>query len=174
LAKAKPDIEMSELTNGAKKAAELKGLGGWLILVAIGVVLSPMNIVRESFATFEPLFRDNTFADISDPSSPSFVNYLTEYVYAALLINTLFVVWAILNVVWFFTKNAKFPRSFRYFLLSALTAMIGDIALSTNFTSFEEAFDATAKKDIFKSCINAAIWVPYTMVSKRVKNTFVN
>jgi hypothetical protein len=165
---------MTEVSVDTKNEPVIKGLGGWLILVGLGVVLSPLRMAYEAFTIYGPLFRDNTLRDIADPSSPSFVSYMAEFIYAEMFFNALFVGWAILNVVWFFTKSAKFPRSWRYFLVATLAFLVGDSAVGTNFMPSNEAFDAATMKAIFQSCISAAIWVPYTVVSKRVKNTFVN
>jgi hypothetical protein len=37
---------------------ELKGLGGWLILVGIGVVLAPVRLLITLVKTYKPIFED--------------------------------------------------------------------------------------------------------------------
>jgi hypothetical protein len=168
------DGMMTEVTENRVIPDGPTGLGGWLVLVGLGVVLSPFRMVYEAYTVFWPLFADNTLKDVSDPSSPAFVSYLAEFIYAEMFFNVVFMIWSIVNLVWFFAKSAKFPASWRYFLLGNLAFLAGDAAGSTQFMSSAEAFDAATVKTIFQSCVSAAIWVPYTIVSKRVKNTFVN
>jgi hypothetical protein len=165
---------MTEEFDTVVKSDGPKGLGGWLILVGLGVVISPLRIVFEGVTAFGPLLRDNILRDVADPHSSSYVAYLAEFIYIEMLFNVIFAVWAVLNLVWFFSQSTKFPASFRYFLLANLAFLVGDTFVSTNFMPSNEAFDPATVKAIVQSAIAAAIWVPYTIVSKRVKNTFVN
>jgi hypothetical protein len=142
--------------------------------VGLGVVISPLRIVIEGIGIYGPLFRDGSLQNIADPSAPSYVAYLAELIYAEMFFNAIFVIWAVLNLVGFFSKNARFPASWRYFLLANLAFLVGDSSLTTNFMPSNEVFDTATVKSIFQSIFAAAIWVPYTIVSKRVKNTFVN
>jgi Protein of unknown function (DUF2569) len=165
---------MTEEVDIVVKSDGPKGLGGWLTLVGLGVVISPLLIGYEGASVFVPLLHDNTLRDVADPNSSIYVAYLAEFVYLEMFFNAIFVVWAVLNLVWFFSQSTRFPASFRYFLLANLAFLVGDTFVSTNFMPSNEAFDAATVKSIVQSAIGAAIWVPYTIVSKRVKNTFVN
>jgi hypothetical protein len=165
---------MTEEVDTVVKSDGPKGLGGWLILVGLGVVISPLRIFFEGASIFGPLLRDNVLQDVADPNSSSYVAYLAEFIYLEMFFNVIFGIWAILNLVWFFSQSTRFPAAFRYFLLANLVFLVGDTFLSTNFMPSNEAFDAATVKSIMQSAIATAIWVPYTIVSKRVKNTFVN
>jgi hypothetical protein len=150
------------------------GLGGWLILVGLGVVISPFRMIYEGVTLYGPLLRDNVLQALADPTSPAYTAYLAEFIYAEIGFNVIFVVWAITNLVLFFAKNRRFPASFRYFLIANLVFLISDALVISSLFPDEIAFDAETTKAIFQLAISTAIWVPYTLLSKRVKNTFVN
>jgi hypothetical protein len=150
------------------------GLGGWLILVGLGVVISPFRMIYEGVTLYGPLLRENVLQTLADPSSPAYIAYLAEFIYLEIGFNVVFVVWAIVNFGMFFSRSKRFPASFRYFLIANLVFLIGDALVLSRLFPDEIAFDAETTKAVFQSAITASIWVPYTLLSKRVKNTFVN
>ncbi len=48
---------------------EPAGLGGWLILVGIGVVLSPIRLLISSAITYFPIFSDGTWQAVTTVGS---------------------------------------------------------------------------------------------------------
>jgi len=50
----------------------LKGLGGWLILVGIGVVLSPIRLLGLIIQVYKPIFEDGTWEALTTVGSESY------------------------------------------------------------------------------------------------------
>ncbi len=165
---------MSDATAPDLKTDGPVGLGGWLILLGLGVVISPLRMIIEGVTVYGPLLRDNILQTLADPSSPAYIPYLAEVIYGEIFFNIAFVVWAVVNLVLFFSKSKRFPASFRYFMIANLAFMVGDAFLVASFLPGEKVFDPETTKAVLQSAIGTAIWVPYTLLSKRVKNTFVN
>ena len=144
----------------SKDKENLEGIGGWLILLAIGVVLGPLFTVS-AFADFEP---GNFYQIIrrGDFVGNSYFLLIASVVLMLLLQSyTAFL---------FFTKASTFPKF-----------QIGVLAGNVVVSFFDHAFLAAigvaqdeAVRGIFGTIMAAAVWIPYLLRSKRVKATFVN
>jgi hypothetical protein len=141
--------------------SDLNGIGGWLILVAIGLAISPLVSLHGISRDFRLLFDHNQ-------------SVLESYRGLAFLIlfeaatNTIFFLSLIgLNVL-FYLKKRSFPGCMIAFLCMQLFIILVDhLAAMRYFPSVSLAHPARA-------LIGAAIWVPYLLRSLRVKETFTH
>ena len=51
---------------------EKKGLGGWLILVGLGVVLTPIRILATYIPIYKPIFEDGTWEALTTVGSEAY------------------------------------------------------------------------------------------------------
>jgi hypothetical protein len=134
----------------------LVGIGGWLILPAIGTFLAPLVQFRNFSDSVILLNRaDESISDIIlfDIASSSILFI------ASLRLLFLFV-----------TKQRAYPIVFCVFMGLSVVSVVGGILLLTSNGFSSNSLD----KDFFRSMLTTAIWVPYMLYSKRVKQTFVN
>ena len=152
---------------------ELVGIKGWLILVGFGVLLSPVRLFFELSQVYLPLFQDGTFQQMILPSSEAY-NFPFSMVLLGETIFNLFMIGASLYLIYlFFTKKASFPKL--YILILAMTIIfipLDALLVSWIFPEIE-AFDSDTVREITRAVIGGAIWIPYMLVSERVKATFV-
>uniref|UniRef100_A0A832A0I0 DUF2569 domain-containing protein n=1 Tax=Desulfacinum infernum TaxID=35837 RepID=A0A832A0I0_9BACT len=128
---------------------EVKGIGGWLILPALGMIYNCILGLFQLVMGFIALMAAAENGDIEGP----------VFLYTVL---TLCVGYVFYTTWLFFKKSRKAPKAIVIlFLVSAGLSFI-EVA----FTN--EVAPALA------ALIPVAIWVPYFQTSKRVKNTFVN
>jgi len=73
----------------------------------------------------------------------------------------------------FFTKNRFFPKFYILIAISSIIFIIIDAWLVTKVLPSEPMLDEETMRELTRALISAAIWVPYMLVSKRVKATFV-
>ncbi len=153
---------------------EIKSIGGWLILPAIGLVLTPFVLIFQIavngyfesglWSSFKILGYDNWWA----------LNLLMGAEFA---INVFLLVFSILLIILFFQKRTSLPKLIVvFYIISALTPIYDYVMYSELFPKelLADFDDTESFGDIFKSIIRAAIWIPYFMISDRVKKTFVN
>jgi hypothetical protein len=144
----------------------LEGLSGWLILVGIGLVFSPIRLVRTILAVNLPFLFDAKYQ-----------TYLANHRLSAalgaseLITNTILLFALLLLNYLFFARKKDFPN----FLIAFYLAQV--IFLSFDHFSVR-ALHPTA--DLTKGAVQlasiflaACIWIPYLLRSRRVKATFV-
>ena len=151
----------NESTASASSAAvdpKLVGIGGWLILPAIGLVLGSIIGVVALIAAFA------LFPDVSRAGYAGI--YTFELVVQVWLLGYLLYVATL-----FFRKKKNAPSAIIKYLFVSLGALV--VLFVIEIGSGAEEFAMETGKQLFRNVIAAAIWIPYFRESKRVKATFV-
>ncbi|KES16448.1 MULTISPECIES: DUF2569 domain-containing protein [Gilliamella] len=145
----------------------LKGLGGWLIVVAIRLFLSCIT------SLFLILFSSITFIKLANLTNSIFYIENLNWIYPLEIgMNLIIIFFNIYLLYLFFTKNYKFPSLMICFELLVIVFMLLDQFITHQFTSFK-----IESRDLFhiaKNIILSIICISYMLNSKRVYNTFVN
>ncbi len=152
---------------------KLEGLGGWLILVGLGIVVSPLRMIAEYYPMYRDLFANGDFALLTTPGTEYYTPGMAPLLYSELLINCLLVVAWVCVAFLFFTKRTLFPKVYIGILAFTVSFILVDAAVVSFVIPDIEIFDPETVKELGKSAVTAAIWIPYMMVSERVKATFV-
>lgn len=152
---------------------ELKGLGGWLILVGIGVVLSPIRLLSTLVPTFKPVFEDGTWEALTTEGSDAYAPYFGSLLVGEMVFNTIMVAASIYLIYLFFSKHYLFPKLYIGIVAASLIFIPLDAWVVTLVFPGEPMFDPDTTKEFMRSLIVGVIWVPYMLLSKRVKVTFV-
>lgn len=147
----------------------LKGLGGWLIIVAIRLIFSCISslilILYSSIIFIE-------WSQITNPDSNLYIENLKWVYLFEIGINLIIIFFSSYLLYLFFTKNYKFPSLMICFEFVIVIFKVLDLFINDQFTIFKLEI-----RDIFittNSIIWSTIWVLYMLNSVRVKNTFVN
>lgn len=151
----------------------VEGIGGWLVLVALGVVFSPIRIVLELFSIYSGLFSDGTWEFLTTPSTELYHPLWAPIILGELFINGALVLAWIVAIFLFFSKKRIFPKWYIGILLFTLVFIILDAFAIKVVLPSELAFDDETAKELVRSIIASLIWIPYMLVSKRVKATFI-
>lgn len=150
-----------------------KGLGGWLILIGIDVVLAPLWTLLTAIPLYWSVLSDGTWQALMSPASPSHNVFLGSVFIFELCFHIAALSAEIYQVRLFFLKNHKFPRVFIALLLAFMVFVPLDSVLVALALRAGPAFDHEAKADMASLFIYSLILVPYMLNSKRVRNTFV-
>ena len=152
---------------------EIKGLGGWLILLGIGVVLSPFRLLITTVPVFQEVFSYDTWEILTTPG-------LTTYhpLWAPLIIGEIFYNFAIFSasiylIYLFFSKHYLFPKFFMAIVIISLIFIPLDASVVKIIFPDEPIFYPETLKEFVRVLVYGLIWIPYLLISKRVKTTFV-
>ena len=152
--------------------ASLQGIRGWLVLVAIGLCVQPLILVktlRDNARAFAP----GTWSALTTPGSPVYHPLWAPLLVAEVVVNAVLLGWALVLLYQFFAKKRVFPRAVVTFIAASLAVVIGDHAFASAIPTARAQFTAKEATDIGRAALSAAIWIPYFLRSRRVAATFV-
>jgi hypothetical protein len=149
------------------KVNEYEGIAGWLILFGCGLVLSPLLIMRTIYTVNLPFLYDNKHWTLLS-SHPA----IAVLIVSEVTMNVLFIICLLYLNYLFFMKKREFPRwMILYRVLHLFLLFITHMA----FWALDPSADlARGSAAIARSLLGALIWIPYLLLSRRVKATFVN
>ncbi len=153
---------------------KLKGLRGWLILVGIGVVLSPFKLAVTMLPLYLPIFQDSTWGLLTTPGSPAYNPLWAPLLVGEIGFNSLMFIANLGLIYLFFSKHYLFPRLYIGVMLASLVFIPLDASVVSLIMPDEPMFDQTTTKEFLQTLIGSLIWIPYMLRSRRVKATFVN
>lgn len=147
-------------------------IGGWLILVGIGIVLSPIRIVVMVFPLYSGMMSDGTWAALTTEGSEFYQALWEPILTMELVVNGALVVGWLYVAYLFFSHKKQFPIFYIGILLFSLLFILADAFTIKLVMPEEPVFDPDTIKELARSAIACIIWIPYMLISKRVKSTF--
>ena len=151
----------------------LEGLRGWLILVAIGVILAPIRLLSVELPMYNEILNDGTWELLTLVDSELYHPLWAPVLITEITFSFMLLLASLYLVVLFFSRHYLFPRVFIALTLAMLIFIAFDAWLVSQVMP-ERSFFATQNiLDFARTLVSAAIWIPYMLVSKRVKVTFV-
>jgi hypothetical protein len=144
---------------------EPQGIGGWLILVLIGLAITPFRTLLIVIKDILPVI-DSEIINNNPP--------LKGMIYSELIINLIFVVFSILLFILMLKKLKIFPSLIIVYFISNLFFVVIDMIAGSQIPIIrEQGLNESSIIELCRAIIGSAIWVPYFIYSKRVKNTFI-
>ena len=141
-------------------SSEPSGIGGWLILPAIGIAVAPvwfaMNVL-DYFPEFKQLQTGTLFHTMTMVEILAWIG---------------FAILAALTAVQFFTRRKSAPKLYRALLVGQLLFVVGAYWVAAILFD-APMFEIDAGIAIGKWLVACLIWIPYFLYSERVRNTFV-
>lgn len=149
------------------------GIGGWLILPAIGICVSPLTF---AFAVFESgyLYNLNEWMPLTDPASSNYLATFELLVIFEFAFNLSFFVLSLLLLISFFTRRWYVRRFYQFYLgiQAVLLSVDAFWAIGLTDTGAEASVLAEGFAAPLRAWVTFFLWASYFQVSKRVRNTF--
>ena len=140
---------------------EFRKIRGWLIVPAISLVLSVLINLLSIAAMLRLLIEHHS-------GMSGTVNAVMLFELLAFIGMFLFSLYV---AGLFFRKKRTLPRSYILFLLIGLAYVTVDMLLGHYYLHVPINYEAL--KPVVRNLVSCAIWIPYFLVSVRVKRTFV-
>ncbi|NJK90478.1 MAG: DUF3857 domain-containing protein [Blastochloris sp.] len=153
--------------------ADLEGLGGWLILVAVGLFLRPVTLVSGFFSDLGLVYNMERWAALTSPEGGAYHPMFAPLLYFEVVANLFLIMLGLLLILLFFTKRASFPWVFILMLALLPLVHVLDFVLSQNIPAVaSQNREAQFSMTLWQNFAQAAIWIPYALKSRRVRVTF--
>ncbi len=152
---------------------ELKGLRGWLILVGIGTVIAPIAVMITLMSEMAPVLSDGTWEALTTEGSEFYHPLWGTLITGEICFNLALILVGGFAIYLFFTKNYRFPRVYIGIVVASLVFTVLDAGLLSMILPTEPMFDAESMRSLGRNVAAACIWIPYMLISKRVRATFV-
>jgi len=158
--------EVPARTEGAREG--LSGIGGWLILVAIGITVRPFTILVSIIKTL-PSYSTTTWAALTTPGADRYNAFWAPTLLLELLFNIVMLIFACLLAWLFYRRKRQFPVVFVWVMGISIFVNLCDKVLAS-------ALPLTTPTNWARfvgSAVVALLWIAYMRRSQRVRNTFV-
>ena len=155
----------------------LSGIGGWLILVLVGMIIAPVVLLAAAWTDFHTLTGPNHA--LVSARMPGLMLLVGFELFANV---TLFLGLAFL-LFFFFREDRRFPRVYQLWLALSFAEKLAEYTLSFRIgdgSSWQGAQQLAAGiqsklgVSVLQAVIAAVLWIWYFEVSRRVKATFVH
>jgi hypothetical protein len=166
-------LENTDETKLVSKDYGPSGLGGWLTLVAIGLIITPLRTGFMLSSIYMPIFQDGQIAVFIDNGSEYYNPGLFLLLLAEIIFNLLNIAGSLLLLYLFFNRKKTFPGWYIGLMLFSLIGIFVDAVLSGFIFPEEPMFDPDTTSELVRALVGASIWIPYMLMSVRVKNTFI-
>ena len=163
--------ETLDLEQEAPKQQKYTTIGGWLIIPVIGLIFTPIAMIIGIVNDLLPAVTEESLAVFKDPASEFYNPVLPYILYGEIAVNLAFAIFAIVVLIYFFRFKSQTPVLYISFLASNLLFLVID-GLLILMLGFENE-DGFFTRDILQLIVGCCIWIPYFLMSERVKGTFV-
>ncbi len=149
-------------------------IGGWLILVGIGLVLYPLRMLVFIGSDLLPAFSPGTWSILTTPGTELYHPLWAPLLIFELVGNILLIGFSIVAAVYFFNKRRLLPKMMVTLLIGSSIFVAADYFLADLIPFVRGQNGLESARELTRAAIACMIWVPYFLVSKRVKGTFVH
>ena len=149
---------------------ENKAIGGWLILIGIGICLSPFRILFDLVE--QNFFLSGEWLTYFSSENNHFSLPIGILFFFEVIINAALVVITPLLIILFFKKRSSFPKIYAIVLISSFVFAILDYLVASNNNNLPFVNRAYQNR-LLLTFISTSIITFYLLLSERVKETFI-
>lgn len=151
----------------------VSGLGGWLILVQIGlygtIIILLMQLFQDSFTAFDA----DIWTEFTSKGSEFYHPLWGFIIVFETIYNVILLAFSVYILIKFYKRKSVVPRLLIIFYIATPVIGIIDYVLLQQIPLARELGNGESLRGIFRSAITGAIWTAYFIKSERVRNTFI-
>lgn len=147
-------------------------IGGWLILVGIGIFISPLTLFYTTINT--GLFNQNIWDGLDKFNRFNAFLYRLFFLFECTF-NTILIVFSILVIFLFFNRRKIFPRYYIGLRIAVCAVILFDLTgmLIMGNRIGRQLYTQADITTLLRQILTSVIWITYFIKSSRVKSTFV-
>ncbi len=127
-----------------------------------------------SITTLWPIFRDGAWDQLTTPGTPSYHAFWAPFLAFEIVGNIVSMALGLTTLFYLLRKSHNTPKvAILWYTWGAALVVIDSFA-GNLIPAVAAQPDPASTKELIRALIGAAIWIPYFLVSKRVKATFVH
>lgn len=155
------------------------GLGGWLVLPLIGLVLAPLMMVKLLLFDIFPAFQPEKWEQFTSVGSPIYSSYWAPYLIISMFVTLTLAIWSSILFFMFIRRKRQIPFLMSLFYLATAAAALFEFLSIQHLVAQVPALadpevTRRAQTGLVRGLVALAVWVPYFRTSVRVRNTFVS
>ncbi|MFO1358374.1 DUF2569 family protein [Plasticicumulans sp.] len=149
------------------------GIGGWLLLMLLGLVLTPLRVAWSTYGMLQPVLMPGVWEQLTEPGHPAYHPLWAPLIVAETAGNGLTLLLALLALWLFLRRSRRAPAVIIGLFVWSLLFAITDQAATGLIPMIPPPTTETLIDALVAPAVAVAIWVPYLLRSKRVRATFV-
>ncbi|MEO1022302.1 MAG: DUF3857 domain-containing protein [Bacteroidota bacterium] len=152
----------------------IESIGGWLFLIALGLTVAPIRIL---FGLIQEanFYNANVINSLLSSSELSYNPELAFLIMTELFFNICIIIFPVFLIILLAKRRSSFPKLYIFYIGGHFVFLLVDALLTTLLASdvFTSEELSGYYGDVFRSFLGICIWIPYMLISTRVKRTFV-
>jgi len=170
-------MELMELETQNEKKENLQlgvsGLGGWLILIQIGLYVTILMTLNQIIRYDLDIFTSEVWEMLTSEGSELYDPLWKPTILFESIYHVASVVFSIYILIQFYRKKSIVPRLIIILYSASVVIGIIDYILLQQIAVAQEFEDEGSLRDVVRSVITSVVWISYLLKSERVKNTFI-
>ena len=146
-------------------------IGGWLLLLSIGVIGRCFILPASLLPVLKNMFDDNVWDALVAADSAARSLPVAFLMLAEMIANSALITANVLAAILFLKRRREAPRWNVMVLIASFALPALDAIVASGIDGTQS--DAETTRALSRAFVGALIWVPYLLVSQRVKETFV-
>ncbi|MEE9544619.1 MAG: DUF2569 domain-containing protein, partial [Rhodospirillales bacterium] len=131
----------------------LQGIGGWLILVAVGIVFTPIKKIMLRITIYPEIFSTGVWEDLTTQGSEAYSPLWAPSIIGEILISCGLIIVLLYMAYLFFTKSRNFPKWYVGIAIFNLQFIIADAFTINLFLPSQQIFDPETIREFLRSVI---------------------
>lgn len=158
---------------------EYDTIGGWLILPALGLGISPLKLFFDLFNTYKNQFSINYYDVFLEPSSMAFSPIRGYYAIIFPFFNVALFGFIVYLLVLFIKQKPSLRPYYCIYQIIHLLILVIDLVFTYSFYGNSDAFEdrkylSSQTTAFVRTLVGILIWVPYIWFSERSQKTFAD
>ena len=153
-------------------SAEPEGLGGWLVLAMIGLIISPFVLIY-TLGQMYPMLTNAQWHALANPATENYHILWQPVILFEVTTNIFSFIFSIMILFLFFGQRSSFPRVYITLQVTIFCLLLVDHLVSSLLPGIDNMSQTRDLIKLIQTGVFSLFWILYMLKSERVKNTFI-